>query len=282
MTGNFTAGNITSSANLVSLGNANVVGTFTVSGISTLSSNIVVTANANVTGNLLVGANANVGGNLNVTANVVVTGNLTANYLVGNGSSIRTLTGANVTGQVGNALISGTVYTAAQPNITSVGTLSGLEVVSSNSNVTGNFTVTGTTYSGNISATRNVYVGNSTQGNITTFNLIASNSVNIANTGYMILNTVSDNTKFVALQAPSSISSSYIVWALPSVDGPAGNTSFMSTNGSGQLSFIQPASSSAPLTSSSAGIAGQIAYDATHIYVCIGTNSWIRADAATW
>ena len=56
-------------------------------------------------------------------------GNLaTANYFSGNGSLLSSLTGANVTGQVGNALVAGTVYTAAQPNITSVGTLTSLDV----------------------------------------------------------------------------------------------------------------------------------------------------------
>ena len=39
---------------------------------------------------------------------------------------------------------------------------------------------------------------------------------------------------------------------------------------------------SAPATSSSVGVQGQIAYDSTHIYVCIATNSWIRANAAAW
>ena len=38
----------------------------------------------------------------------------------------------------------------------------------------------------------------------------------------------------------------------------------------------------APATAASAGTPGQIAYDATHIYICIATNSWIRAVAAAW
>jgi hypothetical protein len=38
----------------------------------------------------------------------------------------------------------------------------------------------------------------------------------------------------------------------------------------------------APVTSSSAGSAGQIAYDATHIYVCVATNTWVRATLATF
>jgi hypothetical protein len=38
----------------------------------------------------------------------------------------------------------------------------------------------------------------------------------------------------------------------------------------------------APATATSAGIAGQVAYDATHIYVCVATNTWVRALLATF
>jgi len=38
----------------------------------------------------------------------------------------------------------------------------------------------------------------------------------------------------------------------------------------------------APATATSAGKAGQIAFDATHLYVCIATNTWIRATFATF
>jgi len=56
-------------------------------------------------------------------------GNLAvANYFEGDGSKLEALAGGNVSGQVANALVSGTVYTAAQPAITSVGTLTGLTV----------------------------------------------------------------------------------------------------------------------------------------------------------
>jgi len=51
-----------------------------------------------------------------------------------------------LTGQVGNALIAGTVYTNAQPNITSVGTLSALTVNGlTNLGAVGNLTITGGT-----------------------------------------------------------------------------------------------------------------------------------------
>jgi hypothetical protein len=38
----------------------------------------------------------------------------------------------------------------------------------------------------------------------------------------------------------------------------------------------------APATATSTGKAGQIAFDATHLYVCIATNTWIRAAFATF
>ena len=68
---------------------------------------------------------------------VSATGNITAPYFIGNGSQLSSLTGANVTGTVANttyavfanaATYAGTVTTAAQPNITSVGTLTSLTV----------------------------------------------------------------------------------------------------------------------------------------------------------
>lgn len=39
---------------------------------------------------------------------------------------------------------------------------------------------------------------------------------------------------------------------------------------------------SAPGTATSAGVAGSIAYDATHIYVCVSSNVWVRATLATF
>jgi hypothetical protein len=38
----------------------------------------------------------------------------------------------------------------------------------------------------------------------------------------------------------------------------------------------------APSAATSAGVAGTWAYDSTHIYVCVATNTWVRASLATW
>ena len=68
---------------------------------------------------------------------VSTSGNVTAGYVVGNGSTLSAITGANVTGTVanatyatsaGSATTAATVTTAAQPNITSVGTLTSATV----------------------------------------------------------------------------------------------------------------------------------------------------------
>ena len=116
ITGNLTAGNISTGGTLVATGN--------ITGGNLKTSNGVYSATANITGNLTTG-NANLGN----TA--------TANYFAGNGSALSSITGANVTGTVanatyavssGSATTAGTVTTASQPNITSVGTLTSLSV----------------------------------------------------------------------------------------------------------------------------------------------------------
>ena len=37
-----------------------------------------------------------------------------------------------------------------------------------------------------------------------------------------------------------------------------------------------------PATASSTGTAGQIAYASGYLYVCVATNTWQRAELATW
>jgi hypothetical protein len=145
------------------------------------------------------GVNAN--GALSGATTGSFSGNVTASYFIGNGSSLSQLTGANVTGtvasatvaasansvaganvsgQVANALVAGTVYTSAQPNITSVGTLTSLAV-------TGNITGGNITTGGVVSATGNITGGNittsgvvSATGNITGSNINTSGNINFS------------------------------------------------------------------------------------------------------
>ena len=119
-------------ANYISNGTSNV-------NIPTANGNITVGVSGIANVVVVTGTGINVAGTLNATGNANV-GNIGATNGVftnisGNGSALTSITGGNVTGQVANALITGTVYTNAQPNITSVGTLTGLT-----SNGTVNFT----------------------------------------------------------------------------------------------------------------------------------------------
>jgi hypothetical protein len=88
------------------------------------------------TGALIVGGGAGIAGNLNVGGSGIIAGNLT---VTGNVAGANLITVGNVSG----TNITGTVATAAQPNITSVGTLTSLAV-------TGNIT------GGNVSTTGSV------------------------------------------------------------------------------------------------------------------------------
>ena len=136
--GNITANYIINNANIT----ANII---TANFIHGEGSNITnVSAN---TANLAFSvAGANVTGQVNFAnvANNVAGANVSGQ--VGFANVANNVAGANVTGQVSNALVAGTVYTAAQPNITSVGTLTSL-------NVSGNTTL------GN-SVTSNYFIGN--------------------------------------------------------------------------------------------------------------------------
>lgn len=124
-----TSGNVTAP---YFIGNVvgNISGTITVPG-----SNTAVLFNNNGNAGASDAFKFNFGSNtLTVTGNVIASnvdgGNLvSANYFSGDGSLLTSITGANVTGYVANATsansatTAGTVTTAAQPNITSVGTL---------------------------------------------------------------------------------------------------------------------------------------------------------------
>ena len=123
VTGAVTAGNVY--ANSGTIGASSLAGTLTTAAQPNVTSVGTLTS-LTVTGNVAAG---NVSGTTGAFTNVS-----------GNGSALTAITGGNVTGQVANALVAGTVYTAAQPNITSVGTLTSLNV-------------TGTVGAGNISAT---------------------------------------------------------------------------------------------------------------------------------
>ena len=151
--------------------------------------------NVTATGNL-VSSNANLG-NL-----------ATANYLSGNGSLLTGLAGGNVTGQVSNALVAGTVYSNAQPNITSVGTLTSV-TTSGDGSIGGNLTV-----NGNLIVSGTTTTVNSTTVNINDVNIVLANNATTAaqaNGAGITINGASAN--FVYLNTSNAFSFSHPIIA---------------------------------------------------------------------
>ena len=188
-TGNISAGNV-SGGNAVSatyiIGNGSLLTSITGANVSGNVTSAVQAHYANIANSV---AGANVSGNVssavqshyaniaNSVAGSNVSGNVSsavqshyaniANSVAGSNVSgevtyaatANSVASANVSGQVGNALVASTVYTAAQPNITSIGSLTGLIV----SNVTGvvDFTTTANVTLGSVS---NLHVSGGTNG----------------------------------------------------------------------------------------------------------------------
>jgi hypothetical protein len=123
---------------------------------------------------------------------ISTTGNVSVGNIIGNGQALTGLTGANVSGQVGNALVASTVYTNAQPNITSVGTLTSLSV-------TGNANV------GNLDTTTAII----TTGNITTINsgLLQNGNSNITITsnGNVSIQAAGSNVELVVTSTGANV-----------------------------------------------------------------------------
>ena len=168
----------------------------------------------------------------NKTSNVLnVPGNVSATYFSGNGSQLANITGANVSGEVSfaatanavaganvsgevaNASIAGTVYTNAQPNITSVGILSSLEVTGNISNanvITANtFTLT----SGNLSIVNSVagstYSGIQSTDNIP-LSISTSNTNGVLEVGWLA-DTANVSAGFALITANPSSSTGNVV-----------------------------------------------------------------------
>ena len=203
VTGSYILGNGSQLTGLpATYGNANVVTLLAAFGSNTISTTGNVSGSYFLgNGSLLTGlgatySNANVATFLAAfgSNSISTTGNVTAGYVIGNGSLLTSLTGGNVTGTVANAtyaVSAGSATTAvtvtanAQPNITSVGTLTSL---SSSGNITGANLVTG----GQVSATGNITGGNlvtggalvapsfSATGNVTGGNVVSNGVVESA------------------------------------------------------------------------------------------------------
>jgi hypothetical protein len=182
--GNIFAGGIVDIAgNSIYLGNlvlkdngSNIFGLYAADGVTpaTISQTSVDTTKiSNGTSNVqVVSANANVTVSVGGTSNVMVVSSTGANIL-----GILGVTGNITSGNLSGSLITGTLTTAAQPNVTSVGTLTSVSVAG---NVTGgNLVTTGIVATGTLTTSGNATIaGNLTvSGNVISVNVTDLNVV---------------------------------------------------------------------------------------------------------
>jgi hypothetical protein len=164
------------------------------------------------------------------TNNLAISGNivLTTGAYYGNGSGLTNIAGANVTGTVANATTAGTVTTNAQPNITSVGTLTSLQV-------SGNITPTvDITYDlGNATnAFRDLYLSGNTI-------RLGSSNISSNGTGITLANPSGGTFTVVGTQAANSASiingnSNIIIQPNANINfSIAGNSNVVAMTGSG-------------------------------------------------
>jgi hypothetical protein len=230
-----TAGTVTTNAqpNITSVGNLTglTVGNAASNVVISDSGTVVATGNitapyfignvqGNISGNIVVpGSNGEVifnnAGNagasnafsFNTSSNVLtVTGNVSATNFIGNGAALTAITGANVTGQVGNALVAGTVYTAAQPNITSVGTLTSLAVTGNTT--TGNLSATGDVSGATLTGT----LATAAQPNVTSLGTLTSLAVtgNITTSANLVTDLIVGRTTSVSIAATGANSNIFL------------------------------------------------------------------------
>lgn len=129
VTGNVQAGNLRTSGLVSATGNM-IAGNVSTAGVISTAGNVTA---ANVTAGLISST-----GNVLAAGFVSASGNISGAVFVGNAAGLTSIPGGNVTGTVANATsatsatTAATVTTAAQPNITSVGTLTALSVGTGN------------------------------------------------------------------------------------------------------------------------------------------------------
>jgi hypothetical protein len=202
-------------AGLIAAGNSNITltpnGNISLSATGSPNELVITSTGVNVTGTLNATGNANVG-NIGATRGVFTN-------IAGEGGNISNIQGANVSGAVASATsatTAGTVTTNAQPNITSVGTLTSLAVTGNvtaanfvgtlangnsdvsipaangniNFDVAGNANVVVMTGTGiNVAGTLNA-TGNANVGNLGTARVLASANI----TAPQLISNVADGT----------------------------------------------------------------------------------------
>ena len=256
-------GDLTVGGNLTVTGNTVQIGNLVTDAKTLQLANTANTANAATGSGITVGANDDIATLLyNSTGNVWTTnigvsavGNVTAPYFIGNGSTLTSIAGANVSGTVanatyattaGSATTAGTVTTAAQGNITSVGVLTSLSA-------TGNVTAGNVLTSAEVIASGVIQTGTgfSTGGYLSVNGSTDLHDTNII--GNLSVNTIrSDDSTIVLIQdgvevdgdavVNGNVTGAYILGngsqltGLPAIYGNANVTALLSNLGSNVIS----------------------------------------------
>jgi len=200
VSGNINSGNLINSGIITSTGNITTAGSVSAAGqiiaVSSINGGNLFTSGVISAAGSLSAVGSIEGGNLITPGVIISTGNITGGNLVTAGlvSATGNITGGNLvtaglvsaTGNITGGNLLGTIRTAAQPNITSVGTLGALSVTG---NITGgniltpNAVIATLLAGGNLQVTGDVSgstvtaVGNITGGNLITAGLVSLSSI---------------------------------------------------------------------------------------------------------
>jgi len=220
---------------LASITGANVSGNVTGAVQSHFANIANSVAGANVSGNVTGAVQSHFANIANSVAGANISGEVTY------AATANSVAGSNVSGQVGNALIASTVYTNAQPNITSVGTLSSLAVTNSitsgdanlGNNVTANFFTGSGVYLSSVIAVTAGTVTTNAQPNINSVGTLSTLVVGNATANTTFGNgtiTATGNISFTGANVSLGDASN-----LKITGGTAGY--FLATDGAGNLSW---------------------------------------------
>ena len=152
-----------------------------------------------------------------------VNGSTTANYALGSNSS---LSFNAATGTLSSTLLTGTLTTAAQPNVTSTGTLTSLIVTGTatagNLTTGGTLSVTGNANVGNLGTTGLVVAtGNVTGGNLVTGGALAvTGNANVGNLGTSGLVVATGNISGGNVNAGNLLTANYLTGTLTTAAQP--------------------------------------------------------------
>ena len=309
-TGNISAGNITLTGNIsanyilgdgslltglpATYGNSNVADY-----LPTYTGNF---SEMNIAGNLLPVANItyDLGNSTNRFKDLWLSGNTIylgdANITVDSNGNVSlgnitfnsngTINGSNVIGAVASATTAGTVTTNAQRNITSIGTLSSLAINN------GFITMSGS--GAGILALSGAITASTLGGSLT-----SKNQPNITSIGTLTSLTVSGNIVSGNANLGNALTANFVSGTLTTSAQPnitslgtlSSINAAISSNVTGNILFYNTGTNAitygstittAPVANNSTGITGQIAYDTSYIYICVATDTWIRAARDSW